>query len=200
MPKIVWCGNQPWDTDFPEVALPGNAKCIEAPKDIFKSSIPYGIFPLVICYSVISVKWALVGEKVLNPAYVPLGVICGLLLMPVHELLHALCYGSGQKVYIGICIEKFAAFAVCHEPVTRKRFIIMCLMPVLLGIIPLGIFLLSPANAILSGICIPLGIIGMLAPMPDYMNVHIVRSRVPMGAYIHTQNDGIYWYSPLDQN
>ena len=101
---------------------------------------------------------------------------------------------KGQKVYIGICLKKFAAFAVCHEPISKRRFVIMSLMPMLLGIIPLAIFLLSPPNAFLSGICIPMGIIGMLSPMPDYMDVHIICKQVPKGAFVHTQNDGFYWY------
>ncbi len=58
-------------------------------------------------------------------------------------------------------------------------FVIMSLMPMLLGIIPLAIFLLSPPNAFLSGICIPMGIIGMLSPMPDYMDVHLICKQVP---------------------
>ena len=51
-----------------------------------------------------------------------------------------------------------------------------------------------PNNAVLSGICIPMGIIGMLSPMPDYMDVHIICKQVPKGALVHTQNDGFYWY------
>ena len=75
----------------------------------------------------------------------------GLLLLPVHEVLHGVCYKKGQKVYIGICLKKFAAFAVCHEPISKRRFVIMSLMPMLLGIIPLAIFLLSPPNAFSFG-------------------------------------------------
>lgn len=103
-------------------------------------------------------------------------------------------FKKGQKVYIGICLKKFAAFAVCHEPISKRRFIMMSLMPMLLGIMPLVIFLLSSPNAFLSGICIPMGIIGMLSPMPDYMDVHIICKQVPKGALVHTQNDGFYWY------
>ena len=43
MPKIIWCGNKSWDTDFPENTLPNNAKRIERPDNIFKSSLLYGI-------------------------------------------------------------------------------------------------------------------------------------------------------------
>ncbi len=194
MPKIIWCGNQSWDADFPESALPDNAEMIERPDNIFKSSIPYGILPLIFSYVIIAIKWFIIGERAMNPIYVPIGILLGLLLMPIHEILHAVCYGNGQKVYIGICLKKFAAFAVCHEKITRQRFIVMSLMPVLLGIIPLLVFLLFPANAILSGICIPMGIIGMLSPMPDYMDVSIICKQVPKDAFIHTQNDGFYWY------
>ena len=194
MPKIIWCGNKSWDTDFPENMLPNNAKRIERPDNIFKSSIPYGILPFIFSYAIIYIKWFVIGERAINPIYVPLGIIFGLLLMLVHEVLHGVCYKKGQKVYIGICLKKFAAFAVCHEPISKRRFIIMSLMPMLLGIIPLAIFLLSPSNAVLSGICIPMGIIGMLSPMPDYMDVHIICKQVPKGAFVHTQNDGFYWY------
>ncbi len=124
MPKIIWCGNKSWDTDFPENTLPNNAKRIERPDNIFlKSSMPYGIFTTYFfSYAIIYIKWFVIGERAMNPIYVPLGIILGLLLMPVHEVLHGVCYKKGQKVYIGICLKKFAAFAVCHEPISKRRF------------------------------------------------------------------------------
>ena len=134
MPKIIWCGNKSWDTDFPENTLPNNAKRIERPDNIFKSSLLYGILPLIFSYAIICIKWFMIGEKAMNPIYVPFGIILGLLLLPVHEVLHGVCYKKGQKVYIGICLKKFAAFAVCHEPISKRRFVIMSLMPMLLGI------------------------------------------------------------------
>ena len=88
MPKIIWCGNQSWDTDFPQNTLPNNAKRIERPDNIFKSSIPYGILPFIFSYAIIYIKWFVIGERAMNPIYVPLGIIFGLLLMPVHEVLH----------------------------------------------------------------------------------------------------------------
>ena len=129
----------------------------------------------------------------MNPIYVPLGIILGLLLMPVHEVLHGVCYKKGQKVYIGICLKKFAAFAVCHEPISKRRFIMMSLMPMLLGIMPLAIFLLSPPNAFLSGICIPMGIIGMLSPMPDIWMYTLFANKY-LRCFSSYSNDGFYWY------
>ena len=84
MPKIIWCGNKSWDTDFPENTLPNNAKRIERPDNIFKSSLLYGILPLIFSYAIICIKWFMIGEKAMNPIYVPFGIILGLLLLPVH--------------------------------------------------------------------------------------------------------------------
>ena len=194
MAHIIWCGNKKWDSEFPEKPLPENAVKMERNVNIFTGSLIYGVVPFLICLLTIYIKWHWLGTKTVYPALVPVGILIGLILMPVHELLHAVCYCKGQTVYIGISLEKLAAFAVCHEKISRRRFVVMSLMPILLGIIPLAVFLIGPSSPILSAICIPTGIIGMLSPMPDYMDVHMVHKQVPKGAYIQSQNDGIYWF------
>lgn len=194
MMKIIWCGNKPWDTNYPEMPLPDNAVELKRPENIFIASLPYGIVPLLLCFCIILLKWHILDSKAMNPLFVPLGIILGLVLTPVHELLHAICYQKKHTVYVGISLEKFAAFAVCHEAISKIRFIIMSLMPMLLGLIPLLIFLVAPPSPVLSGICIPAGIFGMLTPMPDYMDIHLILKQVPKGAMIQTQNNGFYWY------
>ena len=194
MPHIIWCSNKKWDSEFPEKPLPKNAGKIVKKDNIFTDCLLYGIVPFLACLLIIYIKWHWLGTKMVYPALVPVGIIIGLCLMPVHELLHAVCYREGQTVYIGVSLEKFAAFAVCHEKISRRRFIVMSLMPILLGIIPLAIFLIGPTSPVLSAICIPTGIIGMLSPMPDYMDVHMAHKQVPKEAFIQSQNDGIYWF------
>ena len=194
MPKIIWCGNKKWDSDFPENPLPENAVKLCRKENIFTGSLLYGIIPLLFCFMIIFIKWHWLGTKTVRPVLVPVGVLIGLLMTPVHELLHAVCYQKGQIVYIGLSLEKVAAFAVCHEKISKRRFIVMSLMPVLLGIIPLTVFLIAPSSPVISAICIPSGIIGMLGPMPDYMDVHIVLKQVPKGAFIQSQNSGFYWF------
>lgn len=194
MPKIVWCGNKPWDTEFPEKPIPKAAHLLKRPETIFKSSLVFGILPLLLCCAMLFIKWFLIGERIVNPFYIPLGILLGLLLMPVHELLHAVCYTRINTVYVGISIKKFAAFAVCHEPISKIRFVIMSLMPVLLGIVPFAVFLAVPPDALISGICVPCGIIGFLSPMPDYMDVYLVLKQLPKGATLQSSNSGIYWY------
>ena len=187
MPRIIWCGNKKWDSAFPEKPLPENAVNLERKADIFTGSLLYGIVPFLdVCRKYGVALISLIAPTSANRA--------AMLLMPVHELLHAVCYCKDQTVYIGISLEKFAAFAVCHEKISRRRFIVMSLMPMLLGIIPLAVFLIASSSPILTAICIPTGVIGMLSPMPDYMDVHMVLKQVPKGASVQSQNDGFYWF------
>ena len=194
MPHIIWCGNKKWGSEFPEKPLPENAVKLERKSGIFIGSLLYGIIPFLCCLMIIYIKWNWMGTRTVYPFLVPVGIIIGFLLMPIHELLHAVCYRKGQTVYIGISLEKIAAFAVCHEKISRRRFIVMSLMPMLLGIIPLAVFLIAPSSPIISAICIPAGIMGMLSPMPDYMDVHMVHKQVPKGTFVQSQNSGFYWF------
>lgn len=198
MPEIKWVGNQSWDTEFPEFPMPARAKVIQRPDNIFKASLPYGAPALLLSYFIIFLKWHILGTKVINPIYMPIGMLLGLALIPVHELLHAVCYPSGSLVYVGISIKKFAAFTVCHEPITKARFILMSLAPVALGLIPFLVFLLAPDSAVIAGICVPAGMIGTLSPMPDYMDVALVCKQVPKGAIIQSSNQGFFWYTDRD--
>lgn len=194
MVHIIWCGNKEWDSRFPEKPLHENAVKIKRPVNIFTGSLPYSIIPFFICLLIICIKWHWLGTRTVYSALIPVGILLGLFLIPVHEFLHAVCYCEGQTVYVGICLEKSAAFAVCHEKISRRRFVIMSLLPTLLGIIPLAVFLTAPSSPILTAICIPSGIIGMLSPMPDYMDVCMVYKQVLKGAYIQSQNDGLYLF------
>lgn len=194
MPKLVWCGNQPWDKAFPEAPIPAEKYAIKLPGSVFIRSIPYGAIPALCCLLIIFLKKRVLGWPNPSPVYVPIGVLLGLLLLPVHEMLHACCFQRGQTVYIGISLEKFAAFAVCHEPISRKRYIVMSLAPVLLGLLPALLFLLFSQTSVSSALLIPVMVMGFLSPMPDYRDVYQVLRQTPSQAMIQSQNSGLFWY------
>lgn len=194
MPKIIWVGNKPWGTEFPECPMPAGAKPIDRPENIFRACLPYGVLPLLLSYAFIFIKWHLIGVKAADPVFMPAGIALGLLLIPVHELLHALCCPASSTAYVGISADKLAAFSVCYAPMTRRRFIVMSLAPVLLGLIPFAVFLIAPPCSAVSGLCIPAGIIGLLSPMPDYMDVRLICRQVPKGASIQSSNSGFFWF------
>ena len=137
MPRIQWMGNQDWNKDYPEVDLPGQAQRIEMPANKMRVSIIYGILPFLLCLACLYLKKALYGEFPFDKPYVFVGILLGFCLIPVHELLHAVCCPPDSVAYYGISLNKFSAFCVCHYPMSRKRAIVMSLLPAILGIIPL---------------------------------------------------------------
>ena len=173
MAKIMWEGNQEWDKAFPEVTIPSKAKKLEMPSDILKASLPYGILPMLLCFACVFCKRTISSEFLFDLRFMPLSLLIGFLLIPLHEFLHAICYPSDAIVYIGVSLKKLAAYAISFYPISKVRFIMMSLMPVL-SMAPM--------------------FMGMISPSPDYMIVILVLKHVPNGTMIQAANDGLYWF------
>ena len=194
MPNIVWEGNQEWDREFPDTPLPENAVKMDRPDDILKASLPYGIPPLVVCFLAVFYKKNAGGGFIFDLRFMPLSFVIGFALIPVHELLHAVCYPKGATVYVGVCLKKIAAYAVSFTPVSRRRYIVMSLAPVVQGLIPLLIFVLCPVEykAVLTACVVP-AFMGLISPSPDYMDVLLIIKQVPKGAMVRASNEGLFW-------
>jgi len=81
------------------------------------------------------------------------------LLTFVHEIIHALFYPKNVEKQIWKSIKDGAYFVYCEDAISKSRFIIMCLAPmVILGIIPFVIWLLLPK----------------FLPMPYYLTLPII--------------------------
>lgn len=195
MGKIIWEGNQDWEKEFPGGRPPEHAVKLKRPDNLLKASIPYGIIPLIVCFACVFFKKNASDSFIFDLRFMPLGFVIGFLLIPVHEFLHALCYPKGAKVYVGICLKKAAAYAVSFYPIKKSRYIVMSLAPMLLGVIPLIIFIVCPLRwkALLT-VCIVPAFMGMISPSPDYMDVISVIRQVPNGAKIQASNEGLYWF------
>ena len=73
--------------------------------------------------------------------------------------------------------------------------LIVTLCSALLGVIPLLILVLCPAEArALATLCLVPAFMGTISPAPDYMDVLSVIRQVPQGAAVQAANDGLYWY------
>ncbi len=195
MPEIKWVGLKDPDAAFPEQMLPYGAKALRCPDPLSAAALPYGLGPLGLCFGALFLKAWLVGGFPLEVEMLFVGILLGFLLIPVHEYLHALCFPKGATVYVGLIPQKMAAFAVCHVPISWGRFMVMSLLPAILGILPLLLFLLAPAGwGKTMGVCWAMAVMGLLSPMPDYMNVCCVRRQVPRGATLQSTNSGLFWY------
>ena len=195
MPKIIWAGWRKWDEDYPEEPMPEHAVKINSPEHPFRAGMKYALPPVLLCFAVLFIKKWICGAFPLDRRFVFAGIVAGLILVPVHELLHAVCFPENSTVYIGLSPEKFAAFAVCHFPLSKRRFVVMSLLPAVLGIVPLLLFCVFPVSwGIASAVCWPAAMIGLVSPYPDYMDAVQFRKQVPDGAWIQSGNDGWHWY------
>lgn len=195
MPKIIFKGiTKPDDPIFDEVELhPKDATTLKLPKHNMRVSLAFALPFFLLCFAMIPLKASWLGDFPMARGFIPLGIILGILSCFLHELLHALPQPKDAKVHIGFIPRNFMFYMKCPAPLKRSRFILMSLLPIVLGLIPLVIFLLS-SSLILNAIMWPMAMIGLVSPSPDYLNVFEVLRQVPKGAYVQDSEDGMCWF------
>lgn len=198
MPQIVWEGNKKgFGTSHDCPDIPDNAVKLRDADGFIEKALPYGIIPMVICVLSVFLKAFLNKQPPIEPLYlIPAFVIGFVVALPLHELMHALCYPKGATVWVGLCMRKIAAYAISYHPLTKTRFIIMSLAPSMLGIIPLVAFIIVPISMkpVLT-VCIISAIFGLFSPAPDYMDIVSAIKIVPKDAKIQDTPDGLYYYT-----
>lgn len=198
MPKIVWKGIIKSEKDFPAADIPKDAKKIDSEEDMKKMQIkalPFMIPSVFLCFIGMFVKTFIANEKVINVGFLFLGIIIGLFLIIVHELLHAIAFPKNATVYIGIMPKSLTAVALSSSPVKRNRFIFLSILPVVLGLIPFVIFCLSSNNLKeLNGILFGVSIMGMISVYPDIYNVCNILKVVPKNGTIQNNKNETYYY------
>lgn len=173
MAQIIWDGNKNWENVWD-----GNQPW---DREIAKKSIP---------------EKAQVDEFIFDLWFMPLSFIIGFFVaMPLHEFLHAICYPKGEKVYIGVSVKQLRAYAASSAALSRGRYIMMSLAPMIPGILSLAVFLACPITMKwLMTICVVTSFMGLISPSPDYMDVIILLRKVPKGAMIQATENGLVWY------
>jgi hypothetical protein len=199
MPKIVWEGNQKaWGLPHSGEPLHPNAVRIKTSEQPFKDSLPYGIPPMLICFLTVFLKAFLNRESPIDPRFLLPAMVIGLTVaLPLHELMHAICYPAQAVVWVGLCLRKAAAYAISFCPLTRRRYVIMSLAPALLGIVPLTAFIFLPVSCKpLLTFCMVSAFTGLISPCPDYMDVIAVLWQTEPEDMIQAANDGLYQFRP----
>lgn len=195
MPKIVWEGNQKeWGLPHNGELLHPNAVKIKTSDNFFKDSIPYGIPPMLICFLTVFLKAFMNQESPIDPLFLlPAWVVGMVVAMPLHELMHAICYPKQAVVWVGLCLRQVAAYAISFHPITRRRYAMMSLAPSLLGIVPLIAFILIPVSCKpLLTFCMVSAMMGLISPCPDYMDIIAVMGQTNQENMIQAANDGLY--------
>lgn len=171
--------------------LPKNAVKIETPQSIdemMKKAAPIAVILCVLMFTTMLCKTIVNKTVVVSPIFILLGFCIGFVLLVVHEWLHGIVYPPNASVTIGKMKGKISFVALASYPLKRSRFIIMCLLPFILGIVPLLIFVVSPPGyRELNGLMFGMACMGMVSPFPDVYNVIVVLRNT-------NKNDAIMFY------
>ena len=198
MAKIIWKGLIKSENDFPTADIPKNAKRLDSEEDVKKiqiKALPYIIPSIIICFICMLLKTFIANEKVITITFLFIGIIIGVLLIIVHELLHAIAFPKNATVYIGIIPKYLTAVALSSSPVKRNRFIFLSILPIILGIIPLIIFCFSSNNLKeLNGLMFGMAIMGMVSIYPDIYNIFNILKVVPKNATIQNNKNETYYF------
>lgn len=176
--------------------LPTTAEKLDAPvttEDMMKKSIPIAIALCLIMVLTMFIKIFMSKSRVIFPPMVLGGCFLGFLLIIVHEWLHAIVYPKEANVTIGKLKGKIVFVALASYPLKRIRFIFMCLLPFLLGIIPLMLFIVSsPQETVFNGLMFGMACMGMVSPYPDVYNVILVLKQTKSTDKIMFYGDDVY--------
>jgi len=176
--------------------LPKNAKKLKAPSSIeemMKKSMPVAVILCGIVILALFTKTYLSQSKVVSRLAILGGLLLGFVLLIVHEWLHAIVYPKDAQVTIGKLKGKLVFVALASYPLSRTRFIVMCLLPFLLGIVPLTLFLLAPPQAtVFNGLMFGIACAGMVSPYPDVYNAILVLKQAGKNDKIMFHGDDLY--------
>lgn len=201
MPHIIWQGVIKSEEEFPASGIPQNAVRVDMEEDIKKmqmKALPFMIPSVFICLVCMLVKTALAKERVVNFLFLFVGVLAGILLLVVHELLHAVAFPKDATVYIGIMPKGMAPVALSPSPVKRNRFLFISILPVLLGVIPLVLFCVSKSSLReLNGVLFGMAVMGMVSVYPDLYNAAHILKKVPSGAMIQNDKNTTYYFKEV---
>lgn len=176
--------------------LDKNAVKIKMPKSSSEQMIkalPFLIPVIIVMFLAMFIKTYIAKDMVVKGWAIFIGLIIGFVLLSVHELLHAIVYPKKVNKYIGI-VKPFSAVALASYPLSKTRFIVMSLLPYILGIIPLICFILSSSsNLILNAILWGMAFMGLASPYPDAYNVYQVIKQVPKDKKVQFYEDDTYY-------
>ena len=195
MPKIKWIGliKEEKKKDYQVGELSKNAKKMNMPttsKEMMIKALPFIIPAFLILFLSVYFKS---GEIFLLRLYIIIGVLLGFLALIIHELLHAIVYPKNANVYIGIA-KPITFVALASYPLKKEKFILMCLLPYILGIIPLILFWIMPITDMkIHSILFGLSAMGLGSPYPDLFNVYQVLKQTPKNCKIQFYKDDTYY-------
>ena len=156
-------------------------------------SLPIFLVMLVLAIVMIRINHIKFSYDILHLA------ISSMLLLPllyVHEIIHALTFPIKEKKDIYSKPQEMALFVYSNALVSKKRFILICLMPALiLGILPytIGIVFINiiPSKFLIDILYISIAM--FMGGIGDFTNVYNTLKQVPKNAKVFNYGYHSYW-------
>lgn len=153
--------------------------------------------PGIVAASVMTFQWA-PAWKVLLSAHAwgfPAFVLALLLLVPVHEFIHALAYRCGLRspdLVLGLWPQRGLVYVLYDAPLPRRRVLAMLAAPfLLLTVLPLSLLGLVPAEA--RSLAAFFIVIHASACSGDVLTLVRLWTQAPPDSLIHNQRDVTFW-------
>ncbi len=205
MPNIKWLGIIKDDLGQYQMGdLPDGAKKVNVPEDMDElmiKAIPFQLIAIVIVTASVFVKVSLANKLPFAPMWVVIGFVLGFLALVIHELLHAIVFPKKATVYVGIYLKSFGAVALSAYPLKRWRFVLMSLLPMVLGVVPILLFwVLPPEYKMVNGVMLGMAMMGLTSPAVDIYNVCKVLGETPRGCTLQFYGDSLYYYADEKEN
>lgn len=158
--------------------LPTNAQKLVSPTTMEEMTVKAMPIAMALCAVMIlsmAIKAFICRAMIVSVPAMVGGFLLGFALLIIHEWLHAIVYPKEAKVTIGKLKGKILFVALASFPLKRGRFILMSLLPYVLGIVPLILFALSSPQAIIfNGLMYGMAAMGIVSPYLDMYNVILV--------------------------
>lgn len=193
--KIKWIGKYN-GSNLPVADISSDAKLL--PTATGKSAL--AIIPvLLVVFLFVYLKSIWDARVLFSKVNLAIGFGIGLLLFPVHELLHAICFPNRSEIVMYYTMQGLGTS--CTASVKRNRFILVNIFPsIVLGVIPLALFMVIPSSCVLAEtILFAVSFLHLGAGYADYSNVlHLMK--IPPNAFVQISGEKIYWYLKEDDN
>lgn len=159
-------------------------------------SLPFMIILLGFVYLKLKKKGISMGELWEGSPMI-IAVLLSLVLIVVHELLHAIWYPRESVKEIWVQPEALAAFVYCNGVVSKRRFIWLSFCPnIVLGFAPYLLWLtgIFDFNLFLSHTVIILAMLNIASGIGDYFNIYSTIRQVPKYAWVRNYGFHTFWF------
>ncbi len=199
--KLIYKGIYKNADQLPKGDLPPDAVKFREPKTPLQLNIVATLFMLPVALLIglfILLSYLIYGQIHFqnNSLYFIIGMVLSLATIFPHELLHAVCFGKNAEVQLFVSIKMLMAFVVSTQPVSKRRFIFLSLLPNLVfGWIPLLLWAVLPYHEVVSNLLFSFSALCTFLGAGDYLNVVNGLIQMPKGSIQQMSGFNSYWYT-----